>query len=281
MDCRQQWQNQSQPQRRRQSLWQQYVWQRQKVADLAKKFKRHPDWVRIQLSKISVKPKSVLPRPAVFVADATFFRRLAGVCVFRLPQSKTNVYWREIVTETVAVYRQAREVLESQGWQFLAVVLDGRPGVRAVFADIPVQMCHFHQKAILRRYLTSRPKLPAGQDLYSLGQDLGKVTERVFQQYLDVWFARYESFLKERTVNPVTGRWNYTHRRLRAAYRSLRTNLPYLFTYQKHPELNIPKTTNSLDGYFSHLKDLIKVHRGIRTELRRQMITEILNKADP
>jgi hypothetical protein len=57
-----------------------------------------------------------------------------------------------------------------------------------------------------------------------------------------------------------TGReeWN------RSAYRSLRLNLPYLFTYEKYPELNIPNTTNSFDGCFAYLKQLVRVHRGVK-----------------
>jgi len=39
-----------------------------------------------------------------------------------------------------------------------------QPGVREIFSNRPVQMCHFHQVAIVRRYLTSRPKLEAAQE---------------------------------------------------------------------------------------------------------------------
>ena len=39
----------------------------------------------------------------------------------------------------------------------------------------------------------------------------------------------------------------------------LTTNLPYLFTYQKYPELAIPNTTNALDGTFAHLKELVNI----------------------
>ncbi|MGD9577531.1 MAG: hypothetical protein AB7Y74_04705 [Syntrophorhabdus sp.] len=85
-------------------------------------------------------------------------------------------------------------------------------------------------------------------------------------------------FLKERTVDTSTGRWHYTHRRLRSAYRSLRINLPYLFTYQKYPELAIPNTTNALDGTFAHLKELVNIHRGAGIILKTKIITEILQK---
>ena len=42
--------------------------------------------------------------------------------------------------------------------------------------------------------------------------------------------------------------WYYTHKKVRSAYRSLKTNLPNLFTYQRYLALNIPNTTNTIDG---------------------------------
>ncbi|HWQ59744.1 MAG TPA: hypothetical protein VN420_01195 [Candidatus Fimivivens sp.] len=86
---------------------------------------------------------------------------------------------------------------------FLGVVLDGRKGVREVFSDIPVQMCHFHQKQVLRRYLTLKQKLEAGQELLALGRILPFSKEDDFIQLLEKWFLRWEDFLKERTCADV------------------------------------------------------------------------------
>jgi len=93
---------------------------------------------------------------------------------------------------------------------------------------------------------------------------------------LNEWHRKWRNFLKEKTVEPGTGRWHYTHQRLRAAYRSLKSNLPYLFTYQKYPELKIPNTTNSLEGTFSRLKELVNIHRGLNSYVKKKIITEIL-----
>jgi hypothetical protein len=174
------------------------------------------------------------------------------------------------------VYRQGRAELERQGYTIRAIVLDGRPGVRQIFSDIPVQMCHFHQKQIITRYLTNNPKLEAGRELKILTGTLCETNERNFIAALDAWHIYWSSFLKERTTDPVTGRWHHTHKRLRSAYRSLRLNLPYLFTYQNYPELNIPNTTNSLDGCFGYLKELARVHRGSTKSLKNKIIEDIL-----
>lgn len=137
-------------------------------------------------------------------------------------------------------------------------------------------MCHFHQKQIIQRYLTLRPKLEAGIELKLIAATLCHSNEEKFTKRLEDWHKKWASFLKERTINPVTKRWHYTHKRVRSAYHSLNTNLPYLFTYQKYPDLNIPNTTNSLDGSFSQLKMKLGVHRGMREPLKRKMIEEIL-----
>jgi hypothetical protein len=168
--------------------------------------------------------------------------------------------------------------LEKQGYTLRAIVLDGRPGVRQIFSDIPVQMCHFHQKQIITRYLTNNPKLPASRELKVLVRALCETNENDFVATLDAWYIHWSVFLKERTIDPVTKKWHYTHKRLRSVYRSLKLNLPYLFTYQKYPELNIPNTTNSLDGCFAYLKELLRVHRGSTRSLKNKIIEEVLGR---
>ena len=67
------------------------------------------------------------------------------------------------------------------------------------------------------------------------------------------------------------------HRRVRRAIRSLYTNAPYLYTYKRYPELEIPTTTNSCDGYFSHIKTKLRVHSGLTAKHRDKLIEFMLN----
>jgi len=168
--------------------------------------------------------------------------------------------------------------IERKGFVITAAVTDGRTGVREVFGDVPCQMCHFHQRQIITRHLTTKPKLQASIELRRIAQILCNTTEEKFTKALDSWHKKWQPFLREKTCNLETGKYFYTHRRIRSAHYSLRKNLPYLFTYQKYPELNIPNTTNSLEGCFSHLKDLIKLHRGLKLKIKYKMIIEILSK---
>lgn len=280
--CGKQFQSKSRPQKLIQIIWRKFVWHRQTIGQLAREYKKSSNWIRLQLDRAQVKVKLIEPQKVILVLDATFFKRIFGVLVVRAPHLKRNIYWKEIAGETINEYFETRIAVEKIGFRIKAVVIDGRPGVRNLFSDVPVQMCHFHQKQIINRYLTLRPRLEASIELKNIASSLCHINKGKFIDILDLWHDKWADFLKERTIsidNPK--RWFYTHKRVRSAYRSLKTNLPYLFTYQEHPGLNIPNTTNSLDGYFSHLKELVKIHRGINSAIKHKIINEILAKIDP
>lgn len=258
-------------------LWNQYVWGKQSLIQLAEKYGRGIPWIQKQLDAVTSKQNEVASQSLVFVADVSFFSRGDGILVFRSPQLHKNISWKFVRGENPSMYRETRMMLETKGFVFQAIVLDGRKGVREMFSDIPVQMCHFHQKAILRRYLTLHPKLEAGQELSVVGRTLTFLNEQDFTQLLTEWFEKWKWFLKERTFESDGKHWHYTHKKIRSAYRSLMTNLPYLFTFQRYPELHIPNTTNSLDGFFTQMKKLLRVHTGLSEERRNRVVSEILN----
>ncbi|MFH1170214.1 MAG: transposase [Candidatus Vogelbacteria bacterium] len=212
----------------------------------------------------------------VVIIDATYFSRKNGVLVARDPLKKENLHGHEIVSETKEEYRQAKVNLERLGYTLQAVVLDGRTGIPRVFEGLPVQICHWRQWQIVRRKLTLKPKLPAHQALFSIGRQIGSVTEKKLGKLLDVFQKHFRKDLEEKTYTEGTNRPRYTHAKLRSAYGSLRRNLPNLYTYQKYPELKIPNTTNSLDGSFNALKSHINVHRGLNKNRRAKIIKSYL-----
>jgi len=169
--------------------------------------------------------------------------------------------------------------LTAQGFVIQGVTIDGKRGVSKSFGAIPVQMCHFHQVAIIKRYLTSRPKLEASIELLKLCRRIPTSTQTRFTDTLSQWHDKHKTFLDEKTLNPTTLKYVSTHAKLVAAYRSLTTNLPYLFTYKNYKEFNMPNTTNALDGgVFSHLKKLIKLHQGLAKKRKVKLIDEFLDQ---
>ncbi len=79
--------------------------------------------------------------------------------------SKENVLKYYVKYETNAQYIQGIRELENRGFTIVAIVCDGRKGLIQSFPNIPVKMCQYHQIAIIRRYLTKKPKLKASQEL--------------------------------------------------------------------------------------------------------------------
>lgn len=268
-------------------LWDAYVWGKQTLGQLSRQFGKSIPWIQQQLQEYEPPTQVLTPQPIVLIVDGFFFGRGSGIMLFRAANLHQNVLWFEIGYETVSDYTKGIDRLEQQGWTIQAVVCDGRPGVKAALAPrYPVQMCQFHQVAIVTRYLTRNPELPAAIQLKALVMTLSRTDEATFTAGLTAWHERWEAFLKERTVSETRTksgkrRWWYTHRRIRAAYRSLVSNLPYLFTYKKYPALGIPNTTNSLDGSISHLRDKLRAHRGLKVAMRTKITGELLKGKSP
>ena len=257
-------------------MWRHYAHDYCTIDQLARMHRRSEKWIRTQLDHYQFPDRAFQPRPVVIVADAMFFGRYWGVVVMRDPHKKENLYWKEIETESPSVYQWGISDLSQRGFTIQALVIDGRRGVREAFPGVPIQMCQFHQVKIVTRYLTLHPNLEAGQELRTVALTLSRSTEADFTKLLDGWHIRWSEFLKEKTVDSETRRWHYTHRRLRSAYFSIMRNLPYLFTCERYPELNIPNTTNCLEGTFSHTKTAMRVHRGLIKKRKLKLINFLL-----
>ena len=98
-----------------------------------------------------------------------------------------------------------------------------------------------------------------------------------FRARLNNWYDIHHTFLNEKTLNFNTGKWSYRHKNLRSAYGSLKSNLPYLFTYKSDVDLHIHNTTNSLDGgVFSPMKKLLNIHAGMSKSLKLKLVDDFL-----
>ncbi len=262
------------------TLWNVYTRRKQTLTELGEQYGHSYKWVRSKLDAHAVASHTNLkPQPTVLVADTTFWGRGYGVCVFRSWTLKRNLWWNEIPSEKMMHYHYGRKILEERGWTFTAAVIDGRRGLATVFQDIPVQICHFHQMKAVTKYLTRRPETDAGKSLRTIMLTLPHTTEPVFTNALVAWEKKYQSFITEKTYVLGTKHWHYTHKNVRSAYRSLNTNLSHLFTYQKYPDLNIPNTTNTIDGYFAGVKKKVAAHHGLRKDRRFKVISELLKKS--
>lgn len=86
--------------------------------------------------------------------DTTYWGLGFGLMLFKDSLTKENLLKYYVKTETNAKYIEGIKALKAQGFTIHAIVCDGRKGLIQSFGNIPVQMCQFHQTAIIRRYLT-------------------------------------------------------------------------------------------------------------------------------
>jgi hypothetical protein len=208
--------------------------------------------------------------------DTTYWGRNFGVMLFKDAVTGQNLLKKYVNHETNVLYLAGIAELKESGFIIRAIVCDGRKGLIQSFGTIPVQMCQFHQSAIMRRYLTKSPQLKAAKELLYL-TDLMKQTDREsFEGAVEEWRGKWQNFINERTVNLLTGKSFYTHKRLRSAYRSLKNNLPWLFTWYDHLGVGIPNTTNAIDGHFADLKNKLRNHNGLSIKRKIKFIDEFL-----
>jgi len=249
---------------------------------LAEKYNHSRQWIQKQIHSYVPDIYERTPREVVLVIDATFFGKRIdkfGLIAAKDIRTLEVISYHFIHTESLKEYQLLRKHIEAKEFTIKSITIDGKRGLFSLFADIPIQMCHFHQQAIITRYLTKNPKLKASIDLKRIASYLGRISASRFILLLNCWHKRYRTFLQEKSYNEKTGKWHYSHRRTRSAYRSLKSNFPYLYTYKKYPELSIPNTTNALDGgLFSPMKMLLKIHRGIGIKMKKKLIVDYLEK---
>jgi hypothetical protein len=257
-------------------IWKDYREGKQTYHQLAKKHNCSKRTIqrKIDLCKINIYKK--YPREIIVLMDTTYWGHNFGVMLFKDNITKENLLKYYVKTETVALYKRGIQELSAQGFIIKAIVCDGRRGLLTSFESIPVQMCQFHQAAIIRRYITKNPRMPAAIELKEITSLMKHTDKESFEGALKDWYYKWKTFLNERTKNEETGKSFYTHKRLRSAYRSLNTNIKWLFTWYDHPELNIPNTTNAIDGHFADLKNKLRNHNGLSIKRKMKFIDEFL-----
>ncbi|MBW4730281.1 IS256 family transposase, variant Zn-binding type [Prevotella melaninogenica] len=129
---------------------------------------------------------------------------------------------------------------------------------------------------IVRRLLTNNPHLPAGVELLALMRRMFSMRKEEFITAFDKWCDKWKEFLNERTLL-ISGKTTYTHRRLRTARRSIKTHLPWIYTCEEYPDMQIPNTTNLLEGFNSQLKRALHNHNGLNEANKKKFIDGFIN----
>jgi hypothetical protein len=223
--------------------------------------------------------KHHFPRSVHLVVDATYFgERLEDtswcIAVLRDPRAKENLIWDFAKTESTSLYLNLKEKLLAEGYTIRSVTADGFSGIQSAFSGIPYQMCHVHMERLVTRGTTKNPQTEAGVVLLSLIRTIHQTDSQTFNSRLEKYITKYRDFLNEKTANPITGERYWTHKELRSAVMSLIHFRNYLFAFEQNKK--IPKTTNSLEGHFSHINQIVAVHRGLSRPQKQKVLHTIL-----
>lgn len=254
-------------------IWELYMDKKQSIADIAESYNVSVSTIKRKLRKIEMPWEQPNIAGSGYVHfDVTYWGHNWGVILAVDHDSGKAIYLDFISHEKAEDYLRALQSIKSRGFVIKGVIIDGFRALFDIFSDYKIQMCHFHMKKIVTRYLTGNPRLQASKELAAIVERLTKLDKVAFTQEYADWNARWHTVLCERTVSMDTGKWCYTHKKLRTAVNSLNYYMEYLFTYLSPECVGMPNTNNMIEGLFSALKKRLNVHAGMKEDSRKRFI---------
>ncbi len=204
--------------------------------------------------------------------DGTYFANKVCLLLYRDSNIKMTVLYRLTKSESLRELKEDLRNIKSIGIDIESVTCDGAANiikaVREVCPKTIIQRCTFHIAHEIGLWLTKKPKSDAGKELLYLSKLLSGVQNSEDAQlwiraFID-WHYKYEDFINEIREDEATGRWWYKHKLLHRSTTHIKRALPYMFSYTRYT--NVPKTSNSIESFFGHLKDHLRLHRGLSDE---------------
>ena len=222
---------------------------------------------------------SVYPSEKVnLLIDGTYFRN--GICLvlYRDYHIKFTQLYRLTDGEHYSEIKEDLLNLLKLGVQIESITCDGHKSiikaVKEVFPDIPMQRCLVHIQRDCRIWLTKNPQSIAGYKLREIVSKLHLINtyNELSFWLLDLhnWFIEYEEYINEKSYNSETNRYWFTHKMVRRSFMTIKRALPDMFHYLDNP--NIPKSSNSIESFFGHMKGHLNIHRGLSHKHRKQFI---------
>ncbi len=263
-------------------IFKKYFWKKKTLDELSKEFNLNRKTIQNLIHNYQVERKIIKPREVGLIIDVVFFSKRKfktefGVMVFYDVIKQEPLLWKEVRNERLSDYKEMYYEIVKQGFKINYVVIDGKKGLKEFFEKekLIIQYCQFHQIKTILSYITKNPRLNPSIHLKLLISFLTEIKEKEFKENFKFFLESFKNEINRKELNLETNKYYFIHKRLRSAIKSLINNIPYLFTYQKYSELNIPNTTNLLDGgEFSYLKRLLRNHNGVSKELKLKMIDE-------
>jgi Transposase, Mutator family len=220
----------------------------------------------------------ILKRKSVHLQiDATYFHSFCLLCYQDFDEGYTQLI-RFTNGEHYTEIKEDLENLIKLGLQIESITTDGHKSIlkaiKKALPDAIIQRCLVHIQRMCLLWLTRFPKHQSGIELRQLVLQLLKIktnNDRIYwTREFRRWFECHNTYMREKTINPLTGRYWYTHKLLRRSYFTINKALPNMFQYLSNGQ--IPHTTNGIEGFFSHLKNHLDIHRGLTIKHRINFI---------
>lgn len=230
---------------------------------------------------LDTSPAWKVPRqgPVHMMVDGTWFgNKERCLIVYRNYDTRSTVYYRLAEGENRNEIEKDLATFKELGLNIVSFTTDGGDDiVRAIdciYPKVVRQRCVVHIERECLTWLTQHPRTSAGVTLRRLVRKISDIqtnNDRLFwTKELNRWHNEYEEFLKEKSVNKDTGEETYLHDSVRRTYVHLRRAIPFMFEYIKHPD--VPSNTNSIESFFGHMKDNLRIHRGMSQEHQENFI---------
>lgn len=164
------------------------------------------------------------------------------------------------------------------GVNIKSVTCDGHKSllkaVKEVLPTVKLQRCIVHIQRDCLIWLTRSPQSDAGYYLRIIVKQVHLIkTDFELSDWLlelDKWYNEYKDYINEKSYREETKRWWYTHKMVRRSFMSIKRALPNMFHYLDNDK--IPKSTNSIESFFGHMKGHLNIHRGLSLIHRKQFI---------
>ena len=212
------------------------------------------------------------------IIDGTYFSNDICLIVYRDNAIKFTQLYRISDGEHYYEIEEDLRNLILLGVQIESITCDGHrsllKAVKNICPEVILQRCIVHIQRECKIWLTTNPKSTAGFELLKIVNRLHRVESNYTQQEwlieLLYWHERHKDFISEKTYSQITGRYWYKHKMVRRSFIMIRNALPNMFNYLFNPR--VPKSTNSLESFFGHLKSHLLLHRGLTKENRKSFI---------
>jgi hypothetical protein len=207
--------------------------------------------------------------PIYLLIDGTYYSDGHCLIIYRAENLRRTIFYRFATHEDDDEIASDLLNIRDLGYEVIGITTDGGDNIiraaQYVFPHVPRQRCVVHVQRECLASITQRPRSPEARMFRNLVQQLSIVYTNNDKLW---WLSRYSrwtednlEYVFQKGVVSYSKQEYYVHNDLRKAYIHLKRALPNLFTYIDHP--GVPKTTNALEAFFGHIKDQIRLHRGL------------------